>query len=399
MASTDARPMPLKNTAYRVYLPILDADGDLVTGATGLDSEISKDGGTFADCTNEATEIATSSGMYYLDLTSTEMNADAVCIIVKTSSSGAKTTPIVLYPAEATDIPVNVTAWNGTAVVTPDTAGYPKVTIKSGTGTGEVSLSGGKALLQNGAITAAVIATDAIDADAIAADAGAELADAIWEEVLSGHTTPGTAGYQLDDLSFVTPPTVAAIADGVWDELLSGHNTTGSAGLWLGYAVSWPDSTDMAAAVWDVAALNYTSPTSMGGLLNAASAGASPADIADAVWDEALSGHLTAGSAGKALDDAKDGDYIGGSSAAAMGKAYQSIIAGQFVTGTLTATSASTNLTGYGNDTFNGRTLTVISGALTGEQTTISDHVETNGVLTFVELTGAPANGDKFVIA
>lgn len=37
----------------------------------------------------------------------------------------------------------NVTTWNGTAVATPDTAGYPKVTIKSGTGTGELSLSSG----------------------------------------------------------------------------------------------------------------------------------------------------------------------------------------------------------------------------------------------------------------
>lgn len=99
MAATDATVMPVKGQAYRVTFPILDADGDLVTGATGLDSEVSKDAGTFADCTNEATEIATNSGMYYLDLTSTEMNADTVAIIVKTSTSGAKTTPIVLYPA------------------------------------------------------------------------------------------------------------------------------------------------------------------------------------------------------------------------------------------------------------------------------------------------------------
>jgi hypothetical protein len=103
MASTDAKPYPAKNAAFRVHFPIFDADGDLVTGATGLDSEISKDGGTFADCTNEATEIATASGIYYLDLTSTEMNADCVCIIVKTTSSGAKTTPIFLYPQEAGD--------------------------------------------------------------------------------------------------------------------------------------------------------------------------------------------------------------------------------------------------------------------------------------------------------
>jgi len=113
MASTDAKPIPQKNGAYRVTFPILDADGDLVTGASGLDSEISKDGGTFADCTNEATEIATSSGVYYLDLTSTEMNADCVAIIVKTSTSGGKTTVIVLYPEEAGDIRVNVTQFGG----------------------------------------------------------------------------------------------------------------------------------------------------------------------------------------------------------------------------------------------------------------------------------------------
>jgi hypothetical protein len=131
MASTDARPIPIKNTAYRVIFPIFDNTGSLVTGAAGLDSEVSKDQGTFADCTNEATEIATASGMYYLDLTSTEMNADCVALIVKTSTTNAKTTPIVLYPAETGDIPVNVTAWNSTAVATPATAGIPDVNAKN----------------------------------------------------------------------------------------------------------------------------------------------------------------------------------------------------------------------------------------------------------------------------
>ncbi len=115
MASGDALPIPRKNVAYRVSFPILDADGDLVTGATALDSEISKDGGTFTDVTAEATEIATSSGMYYLDLTATEMDANTVVLIIKTTTSGAKTTPIVLYPEEAGDIRVNLTEWLGTA--------------------------------------------------------------------------------------------------------------------------------------------------------------------------------------------------------------------------------------------------------------------------------------------
>lgn len=142
MASTDARLIPYKNAAWRVTFSILDADGDPVSGATGLDSEVSMDGGSFADCTNEATEIG-SSGVYYLDLTNSEMNADTVAIRVQTSSSGAKTTIIVAYPQEADDIRASVTYWAGSAVASPDTAGHPKVTVKSGTGTGEVSLSSG----------------------------------------------------------------------------------------------------------------------------------------------------------------------------------------------------------------------------------------------------------------
>lgn len=37
----------------------------------------------------------------------------------------------------------DVTYWNGAAVATPDTAGYPKITVKTGTGTGEVSMTSG----------------------------------------------------------------------------------------------------------------------------------------------------------------------------------------------------------------------------------------------------------------
>lgn len=154
MASTDARPVPRKNAAYRITFPILDADGDLVTGATGLDSEVSKDAGTFADCTNEATEIATSSGMYYLDLTSTEMNADCVAVIVKTSSSGAKTTPVVLYPEEAGDIRVNVTQVNSDTTTSTNLfnayngTGYTDGTAQAGAN-GSITLTAGSSAVTN----------------------------------------------------------------------------------------------------------------------------------------------------------------------------------------------------------------------------------------------------------
>ena len=97
-AAGDTHEFPIYGAHFRVTFPILDADGDLVSGAASLDSEVSKDSGAFADCTNEATEIATSSGMYYLDLTGAEMEAKKLAVIVKTATAGAKTTPITLYP-------------------------------------------------------------------------------------------------------------------------------------------------------------------------------------------------------------------------------------------------------------------------------------------------------------
>lgn len=89
-----------KNVATYIVFPIVDADGDFVTGAAGLDSEIDAwaDGSApdgFADCTNEATEIA-STGVYYLSLTQAEMNNDYIVVQVKTSTSGAKTQMILI---------------------------------------------------------------------------------------------------------------------------------------------------------------------------------------------------------------------------------------------------------------------------------------------------------------
>jgi hypothetical protein len=176
MASTDAKPVPQKNVAYRVTFPILDADGDLVTGAAGLDSEVSKDGGTFADCTNEATEIATASGVYFLDLTSTEMNADTVAVIIKTSTVGAKTTTIVMYPEEAGDIRVNVTQVNGTTQTAGDIIGDTndiQTRLPAALVSGRIDASVGA--MAAGTVTAAAVATDAIDSDAIAASAVTEI--------------------------------------------------------------------------------------------------------------------------------------------------------------------------------------------------------------------------------
>ena len=114
----NALPYPVYGVPFTVVFPMLDADGDLVTGATTPDSEISKNGDTFADCTNEATEIATSSGMYYLTLTGTELTADIAAIISKSATSGMKTTPIVLYPRKLVQLATGTSQGGDTGYIT-----------------------------------------------------------------------------------------------------------------------------------------------------------------------------------------------------------------------------------------------------------------------------------------
>lgn len=187
MAASDAIPVPRKNTAWRMYFAIRKNDGTLITSWAGADTEISKDGAAFADCTNEATEIGTS-GCGYIDLTSTEMNADNV--IIKTTVTNTDALPLVtvVWPEEAGDYRL---------AATPPTAG--------------------------------------------------EVADAVWDEATSGHTTSGTFGEQLKtDVDAILADTnelqtnqgnwltatgfsthsAADAADAVWEELIADHSGT-----------------------------------------------------------------------------------------------------------------------------------------------------------------------------
>lgn len=94
-ARNNALPYPVYGVAFVVTFPLLDADGDPVSPSSP-DSEVSKNCDTFAGCTNEAVEIATSTGICYLILTSSEMTADIVTVRIQ--STGAKTTVLTLYP-------------------------------------------------------------------------------------------------------------------------------------------------------------------------------------------------------------------------------------------------------------------------------------------------------------
>jgi hypothetical protein len=121
------------------------------------------------------------------------MNGDTIAIIVKTSTSGAKTTPIVLYPEEAGDIRVNVTQVSGDATAADNLESYcdgttpipANATQVSGDATAAdnaeaffdgTGYAGGTTKLGVNVVAAA---NDVITAAALAADAGTEIADAV----------------------------------------------------------------------------------------------------------------------------------------------------------------------------------------------------------------------------
>jgi hypothetical protein len=105
-------------------------------------------------------------------------------------------------------IPVDVMGWNGTTVPAEDTAGYPKVTIKDGTGTGEVDTASGRVAVTESQVDQVVNET--------------------WDELKADHTTPNSFGDFLDD-------EISAVSGGGGggldlDEALASHTTAGTLG-------------------------------------------------------------------------------------------------------------------------------------------------------------------------
>jgi hypothetical protein len=225
-----------KNTAQRIVFPILDNTGALVSGAAGLDSNYSVDGGNFGACSDEAHEIATSSGMYYLDLTTGETNGDCIALIIKTSTTNAKTTPLVFYTQsttlDAVQTEVNkigtITNTGGTATLgavlgdVANTAVATRLGTIAGyidtevgaikTVTDKLGFDGGNNVnavvkaqdnidfgaLQKTSLNAATPAVTVSDKTGFALSAAS--IDAIYDEALAGHTTSDSAGLAIKNL-------------------------------------------------------------------------------------------------------------------------------------------------------------------------------------------------------
>lgn len=92
---------------------------------------------------------------------------------------------------------------------------------------------------------------------------------------------------------------------------------------------------------------------------------------------------------------------ISGSSDAAdkLEESAKSMTTGAAISGTLSTTRMSTNLTESTNDHFVGKSLNWNTGALAGQSSDITAYDGVNKILTFTALTEAPVAGDDFVIS
>lgn len=143
--------------------PFVDAT-DGVTAETALtiantDIKLWLAGATTLANKNSGGATHISNGNYYAVLDATDTaTLGSGAIVVQVSGALAVRHAFTVLAANVYDaiigggdlLDVSVTQWTGTAVATPATAGYPAVTVKSGTGTGEISLASGRVLTQNG---------------------------------------------------------------------------------------------------------------------------------------------------------------------------------------------------------------------------------------------------------
>lgn len=91
---------------------------------------------------------------------------------------------------------------------------------------------------------------------------------------------------------------------------------------------------------------------------------------------------------------------VSGSATAAdnMEQSMLAVVLGSAVTGTLTTSRMSTNLTEATDNHYNGRVIIWTSGALAGQASAITAYDGVNKILTYQTVTDAPSNADTFVL-
>ncbi len=298
-------------------------------------------------------------GMYDLELAAANVNYFGRAVLCLTNAAAHVPVwhefmilPAMIYDAMVlgTDtLDASVTQWTGTNVGTVDTAGYPVVTHKNGTGSGELSITSGvvkanvaqflgTAITEtSGQIAAAftkffnkATPTGTINSlpDAVPGAAGGvfiagtNVATTISTTGLTATITGGITGNVAGSVGSVTgnvggniTGTLGNLAAGaktdvenaVWNTVAASHVTAGTFGKTLGDVATGtpPTAAAIADAVWDEDKSGHNTADTFGNITQNIATGTPPtaAAIADAVWDELAADHVTSVTFGKSMAD------------------------------------------------------------------------------------------------
>lgn len=272
----------------------------------------------------------------------------------------------------------------------------------------------------------------------------AAIADAVWDEALSGHTTAGSAGKAVADIE---TDATAILADTADMQPKIGTPAGGTLAADLAAIEGEVDAVltsttidgvvvDWSAIVNPTATKSFTNTTiavtsavagNVGGTVGGIAGTITSLDALDTAQDTQ---HATTQSAISALNDVAATDIVSGGAITTSGGAVSTVtavtnrvtantdqIAGSATAATnlsssaaglvpstvndasATTTSFVTALTEATDDHYNGRIITFTSGALAGQSTDITDYNGTTKAVTVTALTEAPANGVSFVIS
>lgn len=331
---------PKKNTAFIMYIGLPSvADTTIFKSTPTLasgDFKVSIDGGTLNNLTTLPTNTPASSKMVKISLSTSEMNGDNITVVCSDAAG-----------AEWRDVIINIQT---TAQQIDDLSSQSSVTTIDGKlpaalVSGRIDASVGA--MASGVVTATAIATDAIGAAELAADAVAEIADAVWDELTSGHTTVGSYGQsdapirastaQAGASGTITLDASASATDDLYNGcwiVITSSTGAGQARLIYDYvgstkvasiAPAWitnPSATSiymivpagfvqgaLSLSAGAIAAATFASGAIDASAIAADAIGSSElaatatAEIAQAVWDALTSALTTSGSAGKLLVD------------------------------------------------------------------------------------------------
>ena len=136
-------------------------------------------------------DTGTSPGATVLTLKSGSLAEPGDVVHILSSGNGVRGTRIINAFNGGTEVATFAAAWEATPTV-------PIIYVLFASPLGET-------------VTVGSMETDVVDATALAASAANEIADQVWDEALSGHTTAGSAAKALADIEVDTGTTIPAL--------------------------------------------------------------------------------------------------------------------------------------------------------------------------------------------